>query len=73
MHIVCFFRGQKMLLEWQNFRRFYLYAVTEAVKSIILRHRTILLSKPVCQKYRLVERDIVAAGTLPELDEAYTR
>jgi len=65
--------GTKWLLNWQNFRRFYLYIMTENVKSIILRHRHILLSDEVRQRYNLNERDIIAAATLPELDEAYTR
>ncbi|KAG4071919.1 hypothetical protein HA402_006080 [Bradysia odoriphaga] len=65
--------GTKWLLMWQNFRRFYLYIMTENVKNIIMRHRKVLLSDEVKQKYQLNERDIASAATLPELDEAYTR
>ncbi|XP_034128968.1 abhydrolase domain-containing protein 2 isoform X1 [Drosophila guanche] len=65
--------GTKWLLNWQNFRRFYLYIMTENVKSIILRHRHILLSDEVKTRHNLIEREIIAAATLPELDEAYTR
>ncbi|XP_059618666.1 abhydrolase domain-containing protein 2 [Phlebotomus argentipes] len=61
------------LLNWQNFRRFYLYVMTENVKQIIMKHRQMLLSDDVKQRCKLNERDIVAAATLPELDEAYTR
>lgn len=61
------------LLKWQNFHRFYLYVLTENVKSIILKHRHILLSDDVKARFKLNEREIVAAATLPELDEAYTR
>ena len=68
-----FCRGTKWLLNWQNFRRFYLYVMTESVKNIIMKHRHILLSDEVKQRCKLNERDIVAAATLPELDEAYTR
>lgn len=68
-----FFRGTKWLLNWQNFRRFYLYIMTENVKSIILRHRHVLLSDEVKARHNLNEREIIAAATLPELDEAYTR
>jgi abhydrolase domain-containing protein 2 len=60
-------------LKWQNFQRFYLYVLTENVKSIIMKHRHILLSDEVKRKFGLVERDIAAAATLPELDDAYTR
>lgn len=65
--------GTKFLLNWQNFRRFYLYVMTESVKNIILKHKYVLLSEEVKQKYSLNERDIISAATLPELDEAYTR
>ena len=61
------------MLNWQNFRRVYLYVITETMKSIILRHRSVLLSEPIKKAFGLNERDIVAAATLPELDEAYTR
>lgn len=65
--------GTTFLLNWQNFRRFYLYVMTENVKSLILKHRHVLLSEDVKRRFGLVEADIVAAATLPELDEAYTR
>jgi hypothetical protein len=67
------FRGTKWLLMWHNFRRFYLYAMTENMKSIVLRHRKVLLSEDMRKKHKLNERDIFSAATLPELDEAYTR
>jgi len=65
--------GTKWLLNWQNFRRFYLYVMTENVKNIILKHRHILLSDEVKARHNLDERQIIAAATLPDLDEAYTR
>lgn len=75
--IKCFFyvicRGTKFLLNWQNFRRFYLYIMTESVKNIILKHKNILLSEEIKQRCNLNEWDIISAATLPELDEAYTR
>jgi len=61
------------LLKWQNFQRFYLYVLTENVKGIIMKHRSILLSDDVKRRFGLNEREIAAAATLPELDEAYTR
>ncbi|XP_070496963.1 abhydrolase domain-containing protein 2 [Chironomus tepperi] len=60
------------LLKWQNFQRFYLYVLTENVKSIIMKHRNVLLNDEVKRKYNLNEREIVASATLPDLDEAYT-
>lgn len=47
--------------------------MTENVKNIIMKHRHILLADDVKQRCSLNERDIFAAATLPELDEAYTR
>jgi len=47
--------------------------MTENMKSIVLRHRKVLLSEEMRKKHRLNERDIFSAATLPELDEAYTR
>lgn len=68
-----FCRGTNWLLNWQNFRRLYLYAMTEAVKGIILKHRHILLSEESKTNFSLNERDIISAATLPDLDDAYTR
>ncbi|VEN61328.1 unnamed protein product [Callosobruchus maculatus] len=69
----CALEGTKLLLQWQNFRRFYLYVMTENMKNIVLRHRKILLCDEICKKYNLSEHEIISAATLPELDEAYTR
>lgn len=68
-----YYRATEWLLKWQNFHRFYLYVLTENVKNIILKHRHVLLGEEVKKKFNLNEREIVAAATLPELDEAYTR
>ncbi|CAH1116549.1 unnamed protein product [Phaedon cochleariae] len=69
----CALHGTKYLLNWQNFRRFYLYVMTENMKNTILRHRKILLTDDIKRKYNLNEREIISAATLPELDEAYGR
>lgn len=73
MMTIIYFRGTKLLLKWQEFRRFYLYIMTENMKNIILRHRKVLLSEDVKKRYNLSEHEIISAATLPELDEAYTR
>ncbi|PSN52390.1 Abhydrolase domain-containing protein 2, partial [Blattella germanica] len=52
--------------------RFYLYVMTESMKSIILKHRHVLLNEEVKRRYSLNEREIIASATLPELDDAYT-
>lgn len=60
-------------MNWQNFRRFYLYVMTENVKTIIRKHRHVLLSDAIKKKHHINEFDISTAATLPDLDEAYTR
>ena len=47
--------------------------MTENMKNIILKHRNVLLSEEVKNRFKLNEHEIVSAATLPELDEAYTR
>lgn len=69
----CAIESTKWLLNWQNFRRFYLYVMTESMKTIILRHRHALLNEDAKQKFKLNEHEIISAATLPELDDAYTR
>lgn len=66
-------KGTNYLLSWQNFRRFYLYVMTENMKGIIMRHKQTLLSEEAKLRHNLNERQIFEAATLPELDEAYTR
>lgn len=66
-------RGTKWLLNWENFRRLYLWVMTENVKQIIRKHRHVLLSDDVKKKYGINESDISYAFTLPDLDEVYTR
>lgn len=73
MFFIYIFRATRVLLNWQNFRRLYLYALTEAIKALILKHRSKLLADDVKEQYKLVEKDIISAATLPELDDAYTR
>jgi abhydrolase domain-containing protein 2 len=47
--------------------------LTENVKSIIMKHRHILLSDDVKRRFNLNEGEIAAAATLQQLDESYTR
>ncbi|KOB75141.1 Abhydrolase domain-containing protein 2 [Operophtera brumata] len=56
-----------------NFRRFYLYIMTDNYRNIITRHKSKLLSPELKNRYSLDEKMIVSAGTLPDLDEAYSR
>lgn len=47
--------------------------MTESVKNIILRHRHVLLSEEVKQRFGLKEKQILSAASIQQLDEAYTR
>lgn len=47
--------------------------MTENMKNIILRHRSVLLNEDVKRRFGLQEQQIISAATLPELDDAYTR
>ncbi|CAG9858994.1 unnamed protein product [Phyllotreta striolata] len=69
----CALEGTKHMLSWQNFRRFYLYVMTENLKNTILRHSKMLLSEELKRRHNLNEHEIISAATLPELDEAYGR
>lgn len=64
--------ASECLLRWQNFQRFYFYVLTENVKSIIMKHRNVLLSDEIKRRFNLNEREIAKAATLLELDAAYT-
>lgn len=64
--------ASECLLRWQNFQRFYFYVLTENVKSIIMKHRNVLLSDDIKRQFNLNEREIAKAATLLELDAAYT-
>lgn len=60
-------------MKWENFRRLYLYVMTENVKQIIRKHKHVLLSEDVKKKYDISESEVQYALTLPDLDEVYTR
>ena len=63
---------QHMLL-WANFRRFYLYVMTENMKRVLIAHQQSVLHEEVKHRFQLCERTILSAATIPEFDEAYTR
>ena len=62
-----------LLLEWKGFRRLYLYAMTEAMKSVIRRWQKVLFTDEVKRKTGVNERQVLNAATLNELDDLYTR
>jgi len=66
-------KAMSLLLEWKGFRRLYLYAMTEAVKSVIRRWQRVLFTDEVKRKTGVNERQVLNAATLNELDDLYTR
>lgn len=68
-----FDRAMQHMLLWSNFRRFYLYIMTENMKRVLMAHHQLVLSEEVKSRYQLCERSILSAATLPEFDDAYTR
>ncbi len=62
------------LLQWENFRRLYLFVMTENMRMILRRwQRQLFPSEEFKRDRGIVERDIWSAGTLLELDDCYTR
>jgi abhydrolase domain-containing protein 2 len=68
-----FYSAMQHMLLWSNFRRFYLYIMTENMKRVLMAHQQLVLSEDVKSRYQLCERSILSAATLPEFDDAYTR
>ena len=61
------------MLQWENFRRLYLFAMTENMRLILRRWQKELFPEEVKKEKGIVERDVWSAATLYELDDAYTR
>jgi len=66
-------KAMGLMLEWKGFRRLYLYAMTEAMKSIIRRWQGMLFTDEVKRKTGVNERQVLNSATLNELDDLYTR
>lgn len=76
IHVVSFLferSAMQHMLLWANFRRFYLYVMTENMKRVLMAHHHLVLHEDIKARYQLCERTIMSAATLPEFDEAYTR
>jgi len=66
-------RGMRMLMEWNGFRRLYMYAMAENMKAIIRRCSKELFTEDVKNKLGISERQVFNSATLMELDDVYTR
>lgn len=72
-YCIVFSRVAKYLLQWENCRRLYLFAMTENMRSILRHWQKQLFPEELKRDKGIVERDIWSAATLFELDDAYTR
>ena len=59
-------------MEWKNMARFYLFYMTENMRTVIRKNKDVLLSEDVKKRYGIDEREIMSAPTLPFLDDVYT-
>merc|ERR1711990_1170651 len=66
-------KAMELLLEWKGFRRLYIYAMTENMKSIIRRWHNALFTEEIKKKLGITERQVYSSATLLELDDIYTR
>ncbi len=67
-------RVANRLLQWENFRRLYLFVMTENMRMILRRwQRQLFPSEEFKRERGIVERDVWSAATLFELDDVYTR
>ena len=62
-----------MLLDWEGFRRLYLFVMTENMRTILRRWQKELFPDSVKRDKGINERAVWAAATLIELDEEYNR
>ncbi|CAG0919286.1 unnamed protein product [Notodromas monacha] len=60
-------------LQWENLRRIYVFIMTLGMKKLIWRHKSILLSSEVKERFAIDEAAISASTSLKDFDEAYTR
>ena len=63
----------QLLLQWENFRRLYFFAMTENMRAILRRWQKQLFPEELKQSKDINEKAVWAAATLQDLDNAYTK
>jgi len=66
-------KASEMLLDWEGFRRLYLYVMTENMRTLLRRWQKELFPEWLKREKGINERSVWAAATLIEMDEAYNR
>jgi len=65
--------ASQMLLEWEGFRRLYMFVMTENLRGIIRRWQKELFPEYLKTQLGISERSVLGASTVIELDDVYTR
>eukprot|EP00096_Caligus_rogercresseyi_P008162 TRINITY_DN2655_c3_g1_i1.p1 TRINITY_DN2655_c3_g1~~TRINITY_DN2655_c3_g1_i1.p1 ORF type:complete len:451 (-),score=123.33 TRINITY_DN2655_c3_g1_i1:241-1593(-) len=65
--------ASKCMLDWEGFRRLYLFAMTENMKGILRRWQKQLFTESVKRDKSINEKDVWYSATLIDLDDSYTR
>jgi len=63
----------QLLLQWENFRRLYFFAMTENMRAILRRWQKQLFPEELKKTKEINEKAVWAAATLQDLDNAYTK
>lgn len=66
-------KASQLLLEWEGFRRLYLFVMTENFRAIMRRWQKELFPEAIKKEKGINERSVLAAATLFELDDVYNR
>ncbi|XP_040565520.1 abhydrolase domain-containing protein 2 [Lepeophtheirus salmonis] len=66
-------RASKYMLDWEGFRRLYLFAMTENMKAILRRWQKQLFTEQIKREKCINEKDVWYSATLVDLDDSYTR
>jgi len=66
-------KASKLMLEWEGLRRLYLFVMTENFRAIMRRWQKELFPETLKREKGINERSALAAATLFELDDVYTR
>jgi abhydrolase domain-containing protein 2 len=66
-------RLNSLMQDFSNGRRIYSMLICADVKSILRRHRSVIMTKEFLEAHGIEKRDVWSAETMEELAEAYSR
>ena len=65
--------AKRLLKQWENMRRVYLYMMTANQRRLLKHHSDILMADNVLKRFNFDLKKIFSATTLEELDVQFTR